>query len=978
MAWDRHPHINHNQPVCRPVNCLPEGPVKVLGSVKGIIDKVGLRMEIEIAMQPTLTESIRFTNDCNSCAPRNTPQFGKAQSLYLIRPEEGNMGSDRVKSTMTAERREHIMNLLRKNIAKIIVERRKEIDKDTKYAALCVLDAFQGRLSNGLAKNYNRDPTTFAIFSFQTSDWFLKFVVLTSIVHTSMIFVEPLGPTCSPYTPLVTAVHWAVFAVQLLDVLMKMYYEGIREYLDHDWQQLYATTVALHFFDLLWFGRTTLSNPLRPIVGLLRARSVRRFFTVVKSMVPSLTQTLAPLVAFLMLITVFCSLAFTNSIPNNRLDSLSYNWLWLVLTNDTFSRLFPTTLEDHAFYLVFFFAALYVGQRFILSVVLGHTFETFTAFTAKQVKKERLKEMQGLVKAFTALDHDKTGYISEQVWSALLRNLYPDMRPEEIALYYELVAAGDSRGIFIFQFLSLGDVLSFKFEKVVGVSLKDSSIYLYNLLGHYKDVHCPVPVGWNTRATAVLTWVRRYRILRYLNWIDIILLNLSWYDIPLVSLPHFEAVSLNGCNIITVLLVVEFLLKCLQSEGRFFKIGLNVLSNNYTFVFVVGTVGFVALDALGGVVRLLLPGWHTQLLLHHRVYLVRVLLRCCRCCRMFYINEDLAAFISALVGVGPVFVQNMLFAVIVAYIFAMVGNILFGAYCAAWATPLRAMVTVEKLFLPFDLLDVMEDVLHNVHPAAILYFLVYFLMSLIICNLSLSLVIELYSDILKAKDFDAVQEADKYDRLYQTIKSRAITRKVLAGVKSDFRNYRMVKSGRNDHRLKFVEGELGITEKDLKACKKYSNLDLGKLFDSYNKKLKDVTWEADFVRDLKNLKMGTVQLFSEGQCITSRGQKALRGYLLISGTVRVQNADGTPLLDVLMDPHNVFGGSFLCPGSVYAHTCVANGPVECIVIHQDELVEHSDHPVIGQLIRMCFKSSDAYTQLVEEKKSRRGAAPRRP
>ena len=930
---------------------------------------------MDMSLQSSLTESTGPGKGFDKYDPPNTLQLGKAQShaVPLLSMRQGNRFGE-VKNVMTEERREYIINVLRKNLPKIVLERRKQIDRDAKYAALCVLDAFQGRLSNGLARNYNRDPMTFAIFSLQTSDWFLRFVVTSSIVHTLMIFFEPLGNECSPVTPFVKTLHWAVFLVQLIDVLMKMYYEGVREYLDHDWQQLYATTVVLHFFDLLWFGRTTLSNPLRPIVGLLRARSVRRFFTVVKSMIPSLTQTLAPLVAFLMMITVFCNLAFTDTIPNSRLDSLSYNWLWLVLTNDTFSRLFPTNIEAHTMYLVFFFAALYVGQRFILSVVLGHTFETFTAFTAKQVKKERLKEMQGLVKAFTALDHDKTGYISEQVWSALLRNLYPDMLPEEIALYYELVAAGDSRGIFIFQFLSLGDVLSFKFEKVGGVSLKESTIYLYNLLGHYKDLHYSVPAAWTSQATAFLTWLKKCRIFRLVNWIDIILLNLSWYDIPLVMVPYSGGLCvLTGCRAISALLIAEFVLKFVHNEGKILKMGLDAVSNCYTFIFVVGAVGVIALDVLGVFARLLFPA----LLSHHYWHLAQVLLRCFRCCRMFYINEDLAAFISALVGVGPVFVQNMLFAVIVAYIFAMVGNILFGAYCAAWATPLQAMVTVEKLFLPFDLLDVMEDVIQNVHPAAILYFLVYFLMSLIICNLSLSLVIELYSDILKMKDYDDALESDKYERLYQSIKTRALTRKVLAGVRSDFRNFRMVKNDRNDHRLKFVEGDLGITAKDLKACKKYSNIDLLKLFDSHNKKLKDVTWETDFVRDLKDLKMGKIKHFSEGERIITKGHEALCGYVLISGSVRVENADDGTLLDIVMSSINVFGSRFLCSSSVYSHTCVADEPVECIAIHQDELVERSDHPVIGQLLRMCFKTDEGYKHLVAERKTRRNSAPRR-
>jgi hypothetical protein len=876
-----------------------------------------------------------------------------------------------VKKGMSKARKTHILNTMRLSLPGIVRKRRDEIDKCGKYGALCVLDAFQGRLSNGLANNSKKDYMTFLMFSIQTSDWFLNLVVMTSIVHTVMIFFEPVGAECSPYSGWLTLVHWLVFVIQLVDVLMKMHYEGISEYLGHDWQQLYATTVLLHFLDLLWYGKTNFTNPLRPIVGLLRARSVRRFFTVVKSMIPSLTQTLAPLVAFLMIITVFCNLMFADTVSDNSLDSLSYNWLWLVLTNDTFSRLFPANVESHALYAVFFFATLYVGQRFILSVVLGHTFETFTAFTSKQVKKEKQKEMQGLVKAFTALDMDNTGYISEQVWVALMRNLSPGTQKEEIALYYELISAGNREGIFIFQFLSLADVLSFKFERVGGVSISESKRRLYGYIEHYADIKVVnVPDDKVNTAGSILTWVNTKRILRFLNWIDIVLLNLSMYDTPLLYVPLLSGFSLTPCHVMSALLCAEFALKCMQNEGRAVKLGLAASSNIYTLIFVIGTTGLVAIhssDLLGSMV---FSWWHALMLSHRQVYVMKVSFRCLRCCRMFYINDDLRAFISAVIGVGPIFFQNMLFAVIVAYIFAMVGNILFGAFCEAWSTPLRAMVTVEKLFLPFDLLDIMEDVTENVHPAAIIYFLVYFLMSLIICNLSLSIVIELYSDILKLKGYDPKQDIERYEALYKSIVERAMTRKVLAGIKCDFHSLRMVKSNdqKDDHRIKFVDGELGINMKDLKACQKYAKLNLVKLFENHNRKLKDVTWEADFVRDLKELGMGKVVQFNEGDKLITSGQDATKGFLLIGGTVRIIEADGS---NVTIGPTHILGNSFLCPNMKYTRTCIANkDSVECIVIQQSELEEQQDHAVIGQLLRMCFKSEEDYQRLLSERSRR--------
>lgn len=873
---------------------------------------------------------------------------------------------------MSAARKSRILRIMRQNLAGIVRKRREEIDRCATYGSLCVLDAFQGRLSNGLANNSKKDYMTFTIFSIQTSDWFLNLVVTTSIIHTLMIFFEPIGDSCSSYSAWFACVHWLVFFIQLIDVVMKMHYEGVREYLDHDWQQLYAATVFLHILDLLWNGKTSLTNPLRPIVGLLRARNVRRFFTVVKSMIPSLTQTLAPLVAFLMIITVFCNLMFSDTFSDNSMDSLSYNWLWLVLTNDTFSRLFPTNVENHALYAVFFFATLYVGQRFILSVVLGHTFETFTAFTSKQVKKEKQKEMQGLVKAFTALDIDNTGYISEQVWSALLKNLNPRMQKEEIALYYELISGGNKSGIFIFQFLSLADVLSFKFERVGGVSISESKRQIYGYIEPYENIKV-VKISEEIVgiADAVVKWITEKKILRLLNWIDIILLNLSIYDTSLLYIPFLGGFSFTSCHIMSILFCAEFAVKCIQNEGKAVKLGLATISNIYTLAFVFGTMGIAVIhttDFMGSVV---LSGWHAFMSSHHQIRMAKVSFRCLRCCRMFYINDDLRAFISAVIGVGPIFFQNMLFAVIVAYIFAMVGNILFGAYCHDWSTPLLAMVTVEKLFLPFDLLDVMEDVTSHVHPIAIIYFLVYFLMSLIICNLSLSIVIELYSDILKLKGYDPKHDIERYEALYRSIVERAMTRRVLAGIHCDFHKFIMIRNDNhnNDHRTKFVEGELKITTKDLKACQKYAKLNLVKLFENHNRKLKDVTWEADFVRDLKELGMGKVVQFNEGDELVTSGENAIQGLFLIGGTVRVLDPDGS---HVTIGATHMLGTNFLCPNSQYTRTCIANNDsVECIVIQQSELEEQRDHAVIGQLLRMCFKSEEDYKRLLSESQKRR-------
>jgi hypothetical protein len=85
----------------------------------------------------------------------------------------------------------------------------------------------------------------------------------------------------------------------------------------------------------------------------------------------------------------------------------SYNWFFLVFTNDTFDRILPEKVFGHLAYLLVFFPSIYLGQRFLLSLIIGDTYDTFRQFVKAQVKNERLKEIKGLTKAFAALDDAK-------------------------------------------------------------------------------------------------------------------------------------------------------------------------------------------------------------------------------------------------------------------------------------------------------------------------------------------------------------------------------------------------------------------------------------------------------------------------------------------------------------------------------------------------------------------------------------------
>jgi hypothetical protein len=132
--------------------------------------------------------------------------------------------SPRLLTSINPERREYILRILRKLIPLVARERRAIIKKNAQYARLCILDAFQGRLSNGLANNSKKSKLIYTIFCIQTSDLLFKAVVFASAIHTLSIFIEPTD-TClnSMLFKIYQSIVMLIYAV---DIALKMGYEG--------------------------------------------------------------------------------------------------------------------------------------------------------------------------------------------------------------------------------------------------------------------------------------------------------------------------------------------------------------------------------------------------------------------------------------------------------------------------------------------------------------------------------------------------------------------------------------------------------------------------------------------------------------------------------------------------------------------------------------------------------------------------------
>jgi len=206
---------------------------------------------------------------------------------------------------MSYERRVEISHILYKHCQKVTAERRAHIKKAALMAGYCIEDSFQGRLSNGLASNSKKSARMLAIFRLQTSEWLLNLILFASVYHTVCVFFEASSIIPSWVWTINTLL---VVSIYSFDAGMKMTYQGVDEYFSHDWQKLYVLSIFVMLLESLCTGRVYFANFLRPSAGVLRSRSGRKFFSIIKKMCSQLSQTFIPMVSTSKCCEWFCTL----------------------------------------------------------------------------------------------------------------------------------------------------------------------------------------------------------------------------------------------------------------------------------------------------------------------------------------------------------------------------------------------------------------------------------------------------------------------------------------------------------------------------------------------------------------------------------------------------------------------------------------------------------------------------------------------
>ena len=109
-----------------------------------------------------------------------------------------------------------------------------------------------------------------------------------------------------------------------------------------------------------------------------------------------------------------------------------------MMTTETYVELAPGYDRPGFGYAAYFFFVLLVGHLLLVSLLLGVTFDVFIEHTKSQLKSERLKEVKGLVKAFTHMDREDKGVMSRTMWIKFLGYLKPEITEFEKAMYFEV------------------------------------------------------------------------------------------------------------------------------------------------------------------------------------------------------------------------------------------------------------------------------------------------------------------------------------------------------------------------------------------------------------------------------------------------------------------------------------------------------------------------------------------------------------
>ena len=702
-----------------------------------------------------------------------------------------------------------------------------------------------------------------------------------------------------------------------------------------------------------------------------------------------MTHSLIPLLFFIVLVTLISALVFDTTLRELSDPTFTtYNWFFLIFTNDNFDRILPDEISLNITYLLFFFPCIYIGQQFLLSLIIGDTYEIYKIYVKKQLKKEKLKEIQGLTKAFSSLDIDKTGIISYLQFKECCIKLNPNLSNESIALYFELISNGNSV-ITILQFLKIRNILNFHLIEKTNKKAIFSSIYLpiYDKISIlYKNIQIPIYSSSIKLSNSLLNFMKNYNIISIINSIDIILLCCSQLDYIITTINIYYnnntyiTINITISIIINIIYIMEFFLYLFNNNGKIYLVHKN--NNITTNLFILGVIGRIIIDIIQNIYTLsrqtllklpIFPFttiYNIYIILP--IYKIILLLQGFRCIRIININKDLKQFSIALIDVIPALIETFTFSFIVTYIFGCIGHILFGSYISEWGSPLAAIVKTQKLTYMLDFLFTTEKTMRLIHPITCFYFIFYLILTLTVSNIALSIIIELQNNILSnktTKEYD--NQKNKLELMFNKIKDQARLRAIFTNTGNlNFSNIIMSKFQSSDtrHFIADINDEKDYFNiDDIKACQKYSTIDLISRYYMENRNNTEQHWEVEFLTSVTDYGIKDRRVYSPGEVVYIAGECAKELFLVLRGSF------------ILSEPHCMgaafasasyfIGHETLTPNTKYQWQCAAETEAEVIVFTQNDITDNLNSDLCGTILRMTLKSyKKLETSLLESRK----------
>jgi len=321
-------------------------------------------------------------------------------------------------------------------------------ETSVRLAAYYVEDASDGRLDNGLASNFKSGQAhTFHCCLVQTHIAWHAVVIAACVFHSLLVVFEQ-SPGATD-----TGRGWSNFAELLLvgvyvaDILLKVSYMGAGTFLSlrgsKVWQTTYAVLTVILLLEALIAPQTRVSRPLRPLVLVLRSRSVRNFYMTVLRICPSLLKVLMLLV-FLLLVSALAMARLLRGTGSHHFSSSAAAFRELgilLLTQDNYQDLLDDLLRHGGLAsLLLFFAFVVVGILFLMQLVLGTVIDTYMEEAQKELRSKRVKQAKGLMRAFVELDLRKEGRLRQKAFDRLLQRLRPSDSPFERQLKFSLLS----------------------------------------------------------------------------------------------------------------------------------------------------------------------------------------------------------------------------------------------------------------------------------------------------------------------------------------------------------------------------------------------------------------------------------------------------------------------------------------------------------------------------------------------------------